>query len=159
MFRQVCNFGPKQLLLVEQAENPLFYIDRELGDSFPEVAIKALVCNITNKARVEQIFGKYHPEVVIHAAVMGQDLKTSAKLIRQSTVSSLNIAEELNIKSIAFPAFGTGVGGFPMKACAKLMITTVRTYNEKAQNILVQSRQAYFRLYQVYPVWIFLYIE
>ncbi|MHC4721908.1 MAG: polysaccharide biosynthesis protein [Planctomycetota bacterium] len=68
MCRQVCNFGPKQLLLVEQAENPLFYIDRELGDGFPEVAIKALVCNITNKARVEQIFEKYHPEVVIHAA-------------------------------------------------------------------------------------------
>lgn len=74
-------------------------------------------------------------KVVIHAAVMGQDLKTSAKLIRQSTVSSLNIAEELDIKSIAFPAFGTGVGGFPMKACAKLMITTVRTYSEKAKNI------------------------
>ena len=68
MCRQVCNFGPKQLLLVEQAENPLFYIDRELGDSFPQVAIKALVCNITNKARVEQIFEKYRPEVVIHAA-------------------------------------------------------------------------------------------
>jgi FlaA1/EpsC-like NDP-sugar epimerase len=68
MCRQVCNFGPKQLLLVEQAENPLFYIDRELRDSFPEVTIKALVCNITNKGRVEQIFEKYHPEVVIHAA-------------------------------------------------------------------------------------------
>jgi FlaA1/EpsC-like NDP-sugar epimerase len=68
MCRQVCNFGPKQLLLVEQAENPLFYIDRELRDRFADVATEALVCNITNKARVEQVFEKYRPEVVIHAA-------------------------------------------------------------------------------------------
>ena len=74
-------------------------------------------------------------KVIIHAAVMGQDLKTSDKYIRQSTVSSLNIADELNIKSIAFPAFGTGVGGFPMKACARIMITTVRTYSQTVKNI------------------------
>lgn len=69
---------------------------------------------------------------VIHAAVMGQDLRTSDKLIRQATVSSLNLAEKLNLNSIAFPAFGTGVGGFPMKACAYLMITTVRGYASRA---------------------------
>ena len=74
-------------------------------------------------------------KVVIHAAVMGQDLKTSNKYIRQSTISSINIAEQLSIKSIAFPAFGTGVGGFPMKACAKIMITTARAYQQMVKNI------------------------
>ncbi|MHC5059896.1 MAG: polysaccharide biosynthesis protein [Planctomycetota bacterium] len=68
MCRQVCNFDPKKLLLVEQAENPLFYIDRELSKSFPQVATEALVCDITNKGRLEYIFQKYRPEVVIHAA-------------------------------------------------------------------------------------------
>ncbi len=68
MCRQVCNFDPKELLLVEQAENPLFYIDRELSKSFPQVATEALVCDITNKGRLEYIFQKYRPEVVIHAA-------------------------------------------------------------------------------------------
>lgn len=67
-------------------------------------------------------------KVVIHAAVMGQDLKTSAEYIRKATVSSLNLAEEFKLKSIAFPAFGTGVGGFPMKACAFNMINAVWGY-------------------------------
>jgi len=68
MCRQVCNFGPKLLLLVEQAENPLFYIERELHQQFPVLSMKAIICNITDKTRVDEIFEKYHPEVVIHAA-------------------------------------------------------------------------------------------
>ena len=68
MSRQVCNFEPKLLLLVEQAENPLFEIERELQKQFPQVPIKAIICNITDKIRVEEIFERYKPEVVIHSA-------------------------------------------------------------------------------------------
>jgi len=68
MCRQVCNFSPKLLLLVEQAENPLFYIERELHNQFPDIAMKAIICNITDKMRVKEVFERYRPEVVIHAA-------------------------------------------------------------------------------------------
>ena len=49
MCRQLCNFNPELLLLIEQAENPLFYIERELRRRFPNVSIKAIICNITDK--------------------------------------------------------------------------------------------------------------
>ncbi|MGB2806615.1 MAG: nucleoside-diphosphate sugar epimerase/dehydratase [Sedimentisphaerales bacterium] len=68
MCRQVCNFSPKLLLLAEMAENPLFYIERELRRQFPGISIKTVVCNITDKIRVEGIFETYKPHVVIHAA-------------------------------------------------------------------------------------------
>jgi FlaA1/EpsC-like NDP-sugar epimerase len=68
MCRQMCNFGPKLLLLIEQAENPLFYMERELNKEFPDISIKAVVCDITDKIRVEGIFETYRPQVVIHAA-------------------------------------------------------------------------------------------
>ncbi len=68
MCRQICNFNPKLLLLIEQAENPLFYIERELRKEFPAVRIKALICNITDRTRVDEIFENYKPQVVIHAA-------------------------------------------------------------------------------------------
>lgn len=68
MCRQLCYFEPKQLLLIEQAENPLFHIERELESTFPKVALKALVCNITDKNRVNEIFEAFRPQVVIHAA-------------------------------------------------------------------------------------------
>jgi FlaA1/EpsC-like NDP-sugar epimerase len=68
MCRQLCNFTPKLLLLIEQAENPLFYIERELRKHFPAVRINALICNITDRTRVYKIFENYKPQVVIHAA-------------------------------------------------------------------------------------------
>jgi len=79
--------------------------------------------------------GKLLYKYVIHAAVMGQDLRTTDKLIRKATVASLNIAEKLQLSSLAFPAFGTGVGGFPMKACAYLMVTTVRGYSGLSKHL------------------------
>lgn len=79
--------------------------------------------------------GQLRFKYIIHAAVMGQDLRTTDKLIRQATVSSLNLAEKLKLTSLAFPAFGTGVGGFPMKACANLMIAVVRGYQERSKSL------------------------
>lgn len=74
-------------------------------------------------------------KAVIHAAVMGQDLRTTDKLIRQATIASLNVAEKLKLESVAFPAFGTGVGGFPIKACANIMISVVRSWEKPAGSL------------------------
>jgi len=79
--------------------------------------------------------GKLPYSYIIHGAVMGQDLHTSDKLIRQTTISCLKLAEKLKAKSIAFPAFGTGVGGFPMQACAKLMVTSTYGFISIAESL------------------------
>lgn len=68
MARQICNFGPENLLLLEQAENPLFHIDRELRSSYPDVKLKTIICDITDTYRVNQIFESCKPQIVIHAA-------------------------------------------------------------------------------------------
>jgi len=73
--------------------------------------------------------GKLKARYIIHAAVMGQDLKTDAEKIRQATRNSLLRGDELGIKSLAFPALGTGVGGFPLDECARIMISEVRQYS------------------------------
>jgi O-acetyl-ADP-ribose deacetylase (regulator of RNase III)/ADP-ribose pyrophosphatase YjhB (NUDIX family) len=65
--------------------------------------------------------GKLPAKYVIHAATMGMDFKTDEIKIRDSCRNSLRVAEELKIKSIAFPALGCGVGGFPLLAAAKIM--------------------------------------
>ena len=70
--------------------------------------------------------GRLAARHVIHAAVMGQDLVTSAALIERATSNALRAADERALQSIAFPAFGTGVGGFPVDACARIMIGAIR---------------------------------
>ena len=79
--------------------------------------------------------GKLRFAYIIHAAVMGQDLRTSAPLIRACTIGSLNLAEKLKVDSIALPAFGTGVGQFPIKACANLMINTAWAFEDQLENV------------------------
>ena len=66
--------------------------------------------------------GALAAKYVIHAAVMGQDLQTDQPKIRKATRNSLVRARELAITSIAFPALGTGVGGFPADKAAEAMI-------------------------------------
>jgi O-acetyl-ADP-ribose deacetylase len=69
---------------------------------------------------------------VIHGAVMGQDLRTSAGLIRRTTQSCLEAADGLGCTSLALPAFGTGVGGFPLDECARLMVGVARAYEPQS---------------------------
>ena len=79
--------------------------------------------------------GKLKARYVIHAATMGTDFKTSAEAIRQATFNSLKRAEELKLKSIAFPALGTGVGGFPIEECAGIMIGQIHAFLKNAREI------------------------
>jgi len=66
--RQTMKFCPDRLLLVEQAENNLFEIDRELRYTWVGTDIRPYVCDITDAGRVEQIFAAEKPHVIFHAA-------------------------------------------------------------------------------------------
>ena len=82
---------------------------------------------------------------VIHAAAMGQDLKTDAQKITQATRSSLNLADKHKLSSIAFPALGTGVGGFPPGQAAEAMLGVVLEHIKAGSTSL---QKIVFVLYQ-----------
>jgi FlaA1/EpsC-like NDP-sugar epimerase len=66
--RQVVAFRPGRLVMLEQAENGLFYIDRELRAAHPRLAAAAVIADICDQARLEQVFRAHRPDVVFHAA-------------------------------------------------------------------------------------------
>jgi O-acetyl-ADP-ribose deacetylase (regulator of RNase III) len=72
---------------------------------------------------------------VIHAAVMGQDLLTDSGKIEAATRNSLRLAEDIGVKSIAFPALGTGVGGFPIELAAQIMIRVARDFLRDSKSV------------------------
>jgi O-acetyl-ADP-ribose deacetylase (regulator of RNase III) len=67
---------------------------------------------------------------VIHAAGMHPGGGVGRDSLINTTVNSLRRASENRLRTIAFPAIGTGVGGFPLHECAEVMIGTVRGYLE-----------------------------
>ncbi|HKV23713.1 MAG TPA: macro domain-containing protein [Candidatus Acidoferrum sp.] len=66
--------------------------------------------------------GKLKARHVIHAASMSFGGGTTAATLRHSVQHSLRIAAERGLKTIAFPAVGTGIAGFPMKECAEILL-------------------------------------
>jgi O-acetyl-ADP-ribose deacetylase (regulator of RNase III) len=76
--------------------------------------------------------GRLNANHVIHGAVMGPDLKTDGDLIEQTTRRCLEVAEELGVESVALPAFGTGVGGFPIDECARIMVKAARAHEPRS---------------------------
>ena len=99
------------------------------ADAMRQGPVEAGECVITSG-------GALAAKHVIHAAVMGQDLETSAALIERATRNSLTMADANGVTSIAFPAFGTGVGGFPLDACARIMIAAVRAHEPKSLRLV-----------------------
>jgi O-acetyl-ADP-ribose deacetylase (regulator of RNase III) len=81
--------------------------------------------------------GRLKARHVLHGAVMGQDLRTNADLVRRTTRSCLGLADELGARSLALPAFGTGVGGFPLDECAKIMVAEARGYEPSSLELVV----------------------
>ena len=75
---------------------------------------------------------------VIHAALMGPDLITDAEKIRKATVSALEKARETDARMVAFPALGTGVGGFPIDECAEIMVRTVFQYLKEHAGVFTE---------------------
>jgi FlaA1/EpsC-like NDP-sugar epimerase len=65
---QICRFRPKRLVLVEQAENALFHVDRALRAAHPGVDVIAVIADICDSKRIESIFVRERPQVVFHAA-------------------------------------------------------------------------------------------
>lgn len=70
--------------------------------------------------------GALAARAVIHAVSLDRDRRTSGPVIEAAVRSAMARAREINAISIAFPALGTGVGGFPLEEAARITVATVR---------------------------------
>ena len=66
--RQIARFGPAKIVGFEIAESPLFEIDREMRQAFPDVPFFPEIGSIQNRARIDEVLSKYTPSAIYHAA-------------------------------------------------------------------------------------------
>lgn len=94
--RQISTFGPSRLILVEQAESPLYFTHLELSRAHPELEVVPLVADITDPARLERIFATYQPKYVFHAAAYKHVPLMEAnavEAVRNNVLGTLFVAE------------------------------------------------------------------
>jgi O-acetyl-ADP-ribose deacetylase (regulator of RNase III) len=75
--------------------------------------------------------GRLRSRYVIHAATMGPDLCTDGEKIYRATLSALREAAALGLETVAFPALGTGVGGFGYAQAAQVMLKAIQEHASK----------------------------
>lgn len=109
-------------------------IKKKGGQQIEDEAIKKSPIKIGEA--IETSAGNLKAKYVIHAAVMGASAKTDEDKIRNSFANSLKLANKLKLNSIAFPALGCGVGGYPVKAAAKIMAQEVLKHAKYDSNPL-----------------------
>lgn len=66
--RQIIEYNPKKLLMLDIYENSLYEIELELRSKYPNIAIETIIASIRDKERIDEIFKKYRPYIVFHAA-------------------------------------------------------------------------------------------
>jgi FlaA1/EpsC-like NDP-sugar epimerase len=96
MCRQMARFAPSQMILVEQAETPLFDIENELKKLECNVDVTACVCDISDRDRVMRVWEQFRPEVVIHAAAhkhVPMMERNSCEAIKNNVLGTKNVAD------------------------------------------------------------------
>ncbi len=104
LVRQVAEFNPKLILLVERNEFVLFQIERELAKHFLETKIVPLIADIGDARRMREIFAEYKPAVVFHAAAH-----------KHVSLMEINPTEAIKNNILATKMLGELAGEFAVK--------------------------------------------
>ena len=134
MVRQVAQFNPSEMVLVDQAETPMHDIRLYMVRKHPEVKAHTVVTSITNAGRMEQLFAEYKPEYVFHAAAykhvpMMEDNPTQAVI---NNIWGTKVIADLSVKY--------GVRKFVMVSTDKAVNpTNVMGCSKRICEIYVQS--------------------
>ncbi|MBE0532461.1 MAG: polysaccharide biosynthesis protein [Rhodospirillales bacterium] len=70
LVRQVCGFGPAQVVLLDNSEYHLYQIDLEVGEKHPALARQAVIADVRDRARLDSLMAETRPELVFHAAAL-----------------------------------------------------------------------------------------
>jgi len=79
--------------------------------------------------------GTLAAKVIIHTASLDRNRRTTGPILEAAVRSALARAREIGAVSVAFPALGTGVGGFPLDEAARITVDTVRDELRRSEAI------------------------
>jgi len=106
--RQLLRFNPAKLLLVGRGENRIFKVERKLRAAYPAAELRSCIADVTNVPRMRQLFTRFRPEVVFHAAahkhVPLMELNVG-EAIRNNVCGTRNMADlshEFGVKNFVF---------------------------------------------------------
>lgn len=68
LVKQIANYGPLKVVLLDQAESPLFDLENDLKSDCPQLNFEPVIADISNRERLKHVFEYFKPEYIFHAA-------------------------------------------------------------------------------------------
>ncbi|MDY0209003.1 MAG: nucleoside-diphosphate sugar epimerase/dehydratase, partial [Bacilli bacterium] len=93
--RQIANSSPRKLIIFDFYENNAYDIEQELKRNFPNLDLLVLIGNVRDEAKIKDVFAKYHPDIVYHAAAHKHVplMETSPiEAVKNNVFGTLNVA-------------------------------------------------------------------
>ena len=125
IMRQVALFNPQQLILLDQAETPLHDVRLEISDTWRDINAVTIVADIANKARMENVFEKYRPQYVFHAAaykhvpMMEDDVAESVQTNIVGTRILADLAVKYSVEKFVMVSTDKAVNPTNVMGCSK----------------------------------------
>ena len=147
--RQLTRFNMKRVILVDQAETPLFYIQNELREKFINLQFHVLPADVTNFAKMDLIFQEYRPDVIFHAAAYKHVslMEENPHEAIRVNVGGTKVVTELALKykvgkfvmiSTDKSVNPTSVMGASKRLCEKVVQSKAQTKGSKTQFIITR---------------------
>lgn len=96
LVRKLAEYSPERLIILDQAETPLHDLELELGRDFPKLHFQSILCDITSVKSLEDVFERYRPEVVFHAAAykhVSMMEQNPVECVRNNIGGTVNLAD------------------------------------------------------------------
>lgn len=145
--RQIANFKPKKLLILDIYENSAYDIQNELRMNYKDLDLFTIIASVRDKKRLEKIFKEFSPEVVFHAAAhkhvpLMED--NAEEAIKNNVVGTLNVCEvcdEFNVEKFVLISTDKAVNPTNiMGATKRLCEMIVQAMNKKSKTDYVAVR-------------------
>jgi len=134
--RQVINYHPRSIILIDQAESPLYEIEKELRGLVPDVKLMVFIADITHEPRIRSILKEFKPEILLHAAAYKH------VPMMENNPSEAVVTNVLGTKLLADLSVEFGVERFVMISTDKAVNpSNVMGCSKRIAEIYVQSLQ------------------
>lgn len=147
--RQLTSFQCEKVILVDQAETPLFYVQNELREKFLDIRFQIIPADVTNAARMDQIFSSYRPDIVFHAAaykhvsLMEENPHEAVRVNVGGTRVVTNLAIKYKVEKFVMISTDKSVNpssvmGASKRLCEKVVQSGARTEGHQTQFIITR---------------------
>ncbi|MET3536392.1 polysaccharide biosynthesis protein [Chryseobacterium limigenitum] len=134
--RQVAQFNPSLIVVLDQAETPLYDIELEMKEKFPHIRFKFVLADVSNKHRIEPLFQMYNFSMVYHAAAYKH-----VPLVEENPHEAI-LVNILGSKNVSTLSSKYKVNRFVMVSTDKAVNpTNVMGASKRASELFVQSLQ------------------